>query len=88
MGRNGGRRGSAEGGILTDAVALRSLSFPRKRESRDLCDRTDGIGRVALGSWSPVGVGDGLRGNDGGAVDSRFHGNDGWVGMVEGGNDG
>ena len=41
---------------MTDAVALRSLSFPRKRESRDLCDRTDGIGRAALGSWCPLGV--------------------------------
>ena len=35
--------------IKTDAVALRSLSFPRKRESRDLCDRegwhwTGGLG--------------------------------------------
>ena len=37
-------------------------SFPRKRESRDLCDGKAGIGRAALGSWSPVGVGDGLRG--------------------------
>ena len=46
-----------------------------------------GIGRAALGSWSPIGVGDELRGNDGGAVDSRFHGNDRWGGMVEGGND-
>ena len=82
MGEDDGCRGSAEGGIPTDAVALRSLSFPRKRESRDLCDRKAGIGRAALDSWSPVGVGDGLRGNDGGAVDSRFHGNDRWVGMV------
>ena len=62
MGRNGGWRGSAEGGILTDAVALRSPSFPRKRESRGLCDGKAGIGRAALGSWSPVGVGDELRG--------------------------
>ena len=60
-------------------------SFPRKRESRDLCDRKAGIGGAALDSWSPVGVGDELRGNDGGAVDSRFHGNDRWAG---GGNDG
>ena len=88
MGRNGGRRGSAEGGILTDAVALRSLSFPRKRESRDLCDGKGGIGRAALGSWCPMGVGDQLRGNDGGAVDSRVRGNDRWAGMVVGGNDG
>ena len=35
-------------------------SFPRKRESRDLCDRTDGLGRMALDSWSPIGVGDEL----------------------------
>ena len=89
-----------EGGILTDAVALRELaflreasfplnpSFPRKRESRDHCDRKAGIGRTALGSRSPIGVGDKLRGNDGGAVDSRFRGNDRWAGMVVGGNGG
>ena len=47
-----------------------------------------GIGRAALGSWSPIGVGDELRGNDGGAVDSRFHGNDRWGGMGEGGDGG
>ena len=35
-------------------------SFPRKRESRDLCDRKAGIGRMALDSWSPIGVGDEL----------------------------
>ncbi len=58
-----------------------------KRESRDLCDGKGGIGRAALGSWSPVGVGDELQGNDVSAVDSRFHGNDRWGGMVEGGND-
>ncbi len=37
-------------------------SFPRKRESRDLCDRKAGIGGLALGSRSPIGVGDELRG--------------------------
>ena len=37
-------------------------SFPRKRESRDLCDRKAGLGRMALDSWSPIGVGDELRG--------------------------
>ena len=85
-----------EGGIPADAVALRNPSFPReasfplnpsfprKRESRDLCDRKAGIGRLALGSRSPIGVGDKLRGNDGGAVDSRFRGNDRWVGMTDG----
>ena len=63
-----------EGDIPADAVAPRNPSFPRKRESRDLCDRKAGIGRAALDSWSPIGVGDELRGNDGGAVDSRFRG--------------
>ncbi len=61
------------------------------RESGDLetfATGRVGIGRAALDSWSPVGVGDGLRGNDGGAVDSRFHGNDRWGGMVEGGDGG
>ena len=48
--------------VKTDAVALRSPSFPRKRESRDLCDRKAGIGRAALGSWCPIGVWDELRG--------------------------
>ena len=53
--------GMVEGGNggwvrMTDAVALRSLSFPRKRESRDLCDGKAGIGRMALDSWSPLGV--------------------------------
>ncbi len=66
----------------------RSLSFPRKRESRDLCDRKAGIGRAALDSWSPIGVGDGLRGNDVGAVDSRENGNDRWAAMAVGGDDG
>ena len=47
-----------------------------------------GIGRAALGSWCPMGVGDKLRGNDGGAVDCRFRGNDRWAGMGVGGNDG
>ena len=47
-----------------------------------------GIGRMALDSWSPLGVGDELRGNGGGAVDSRFRGNDRWAGMTVGGNDG
>ena len=72
----------------SDAVALRSLSFPRKRESRDFCGRKAGIGRGALDSWSPIGVGDELRGNDGGAVDSRFRGNDRWAAMAVGGDDG
>ena len=49
----GGDGGRAE---MTDAVALRKVSFPRKRESRDLCDGKAGIGRVALDSWSPLGV--------------------------------
>ena len=70
--------------VKSDAVALQNPSFPRKRESRALCDRKAGIGRGALDSWCPVGVGDGLRGNDGGAVDSRFHGNDRWAGMTGG----
>ena len=43
---------------MVDAVALRSSSFPRKRESRDLCDGKAGIGRAALGSWCPMGVGE------------------------------
>ena len=59
---------------MSDAVALGKVafpreasfplnpSFPRKRESRDLCDRKAGIGRMALDSWSPIGVGDELRG--------------------------
>ncbi len=67
---------------------LINSSFLRKRESRDLCDRKVGIGRTAFDSRSPIGGGDKLRGNDGGVVDSRFRGNDGWVGVTEGGNDG
>ena len=63
-------------------------SFPRKRESSDLCDRKAGIGRMALDCHFPIGLGDKLRGNDGGAVDSRFRGNDRWAGMAEGGDDG
>ena len=62
MGEDDGCCGSAKGGIPTDAVALRSLSFPRKRESRDLCNGKAGIGRAVLDSWSPIGVGDELRG--------------------------
>ncbi len=72
VGGNDGRAGMGVGG--SDRWAGMSVggndgcrdsqnpSFPRKRESRDLCDRKAGIGRAALGSWSPVGVGDGLRG--------------------------
>ncbi len=46
--------------------------------------RKAGIGRTALDSSSPMGVGDMLCGSDGGVVDSRFRGNDGWVGMTDG----
>ena len=89
MGRNGGRRGSAEGGILTDAVPLRQACHSRESGNLETFAMGRlGIGRAALGSWCPMGVGDKLRGNDVGAVDSRFHGNDRWVGMVVGGNDG
>ena len=54
----GGMGEGGDGGILTDAVAPQNPSFPRKRESRDLCDGKAGIGRVALGSWCPMGVGE------------------------------
>ena len=61
------------------------------RESGNL--GTFATGRLALDGrpWvpgAPVGVWDGLGGNDVGAVDSRFHGNDRWAGMAEGGDDG
>ena len=94
MGGNDGWAGMADG------VALRKVAFSRmawlceachSRESGNLetfATGTAGIGRVALDSWSPIGVGDELRGNDGGAVDSRFRGNDRWAGMVVGGNGG
>ena len=41
-----------------------------------------------LGFLVPEGGRGRASGNDGGAVDSRFHGNDRWVGMVVGGDDG
>ena len=53
---------------MSDAVALlklafpRNPSFPRKRESRDHCDRKAGIGRTALDCHFPIGLGDKLRG--------------------------
>ncbi len=81
VGGNGGYAGMVEG------ADDQNPSFPRKRESRDFCDRNAGIGRGALGSRSSIGVGDKLRGNDGGAVDSRFHGNDRWGAMAVGGDD-
>ena len=83
-----GCRGSPKGGIPARAM------IPKTRHSRGsgnletFATGRVGIGRAALGSWSPIGVGDELRGNDGGAVDSRFRGNDRWVGMVEGGDGG
>ena len=92
-GGNDGRREWWKAG-MSDAVALGKLaflreasfplnpSFPRKRESRDHCDRKAGIGRTALDCHFPIGLGDKLRGNDGGAVDSRFRGNDRWAGMM------
>ena len=63
------------------------------------CSGKQSPGWLRLAGLWAAGVGDGLRGNDGGAVDSRFRGNDrwagmgvagsdGWVGMVERGNDG
>ncbi len=86
-GGNDGRRGSAEGGIPRMPWLCEAC---HSRESGDLetfATGRVGIGRAALGSWSPVGVGDELRGNDGGAVDSRFHGNDGYEGVAVGADD-
>ena len=85
MGGDGGCRGSARAGIPARGVVPLNPSFPRKRESRDHCDRKAGIGRTALDCHFPIGLGDKLRGNDGGAVDSRFRGNDRWAGMAKAG---
>ena len=73
--RGGGKDGLGGMALLSRPMAIAcgrvlpyswliNSSFPRKRESRGLCDRKAGIGRTALDSRSPMGVGDELRGND------------------------
>ena len=85
MGGKDGCRGSAKGGIPAGAM------IPKTRHSRESGNlETFAMGRLALagrpwvlgprwgsGSW-----------NDGGAVDSRFHGNDRWAAMAVGEDDG
>ena len=82
---------------MADGVALRKVAFSRmpwlcearhSRESGNL--GTFATGRLALDGrpWVPGARWGSGSWNDVGAVDSRFHGNDRWGGMVEGGNDG